>query len=488
MIWRLWSFVAGAPLGVLAILAFGAAPSGAELALAALAGGALVVALASSAALFRARDPERGGHLARGASGALVALPALGAALLGFAPGARWLFLAAAAVCAAALARGAAVRGSSGGLRGQLVAAIAALAGGAVAVVAAAAIAAHLAATPDAPAARAAMIYDYDARVALQPAPVCARRPARTEPLLDRGARPRLTRDGSTLFYDAAVDDGTRQVHSLDRASGVETCWTCGEAGTNVRPAPGARGEGVVFETDRYASWRDPTNTELQFATERYRARGLHSRRLTNAAGPDDHAVFGPDSRLLVWSRGSGGRFAARSRRARGPRGGRTAASHRRATGAPGRRARTLVVATGNPFGPPRAVLVDLATTSELELLSSAAGVAGASFSADGSQLAFASARRAHAAGLLPDALGFALASVVRARGAGSPPLRETGVLTGETGQAVAPIELGDTVQWGAPTGVALEPDGSGFVLGQRRETGGVPEERLIEITLECES
>ena len=76
----------------------------------------------------------------------------------------------------------------------------------------------------------------------------------------------------------------------------------------------------------------------------------------------------------------------------------------------------------------------------------------------------------------------------MRARGAGSPPLRETGVLTGETGQAVAPIELGDTVQWGAPTGVALEPDGRGFVLGQRRETGGVSEERLIGITLACES
>lgn len=40
--------------------------------------------------------------------------------------------------------------------------------------------------------------------------------------------------------------------------------------------------------------------------------------------------------------------------------------------------------------------------------------------------------------------------------------------------------------RWGEPTGIAWEPDGSGFVLGQRRAGATGADERLVEVTLSC--
>ena len=48
---------------------------------------------------------------------------------------------------------------------------------------------------------------------------------------------------------------------------------------------------------------------------------------------------------------------------------------------------------------------------------------------------------------------------------------------------ALAPVELAELETWGAPTGIALLPDATGFVLGQR----GVHGERIVEVALGCE-
>ena len=115
-------------------------------------------------------------------------------------------------------------------------------------------------------------------------------------------------------------------------------------------------------------------------------------------------------------------------------------------------------------------------------------GAAGASFSADGSRVALASARRNHVAGLLPDRLGFVLAPLARAFHADETLHRETTLFAGETGGAGTEIALREPADWGTPTGVAIEPDGTGLVLGQRRRTDAGIEERLIAIALDCAS
>jgi len=39
---------------------------------------------------------------------------------------------------------------------------------------------------------------------------------------------------------------------------------------------------------------------------------------------------------------------------------------------------------------------------------------------------------------------------------------------------------------WGEPTGIALEPDGRGFLLGQVRRGAVGDEERIVEARLAC--
>ena len=57
---------------------------------------------------------------------------------------------------------------------------------------------------------------------------------------------------------------------------------------------------------------------------------------------------------------------------------------------------------------------------------------------------------------------------------------------TGESWGRGAAVDVGALEDWGEPTGLALSPDGSVLVLGQRREIDGLVEERLVEITLDC--
>lgn len=504
MIWRLWCFVAGLAPGALAVLAVAAEPSLVALELGAVAGGIVLAVSASLLARARDDDPARGAHLAAASSVGLAAAPACEAALLGLAPAPAWWLAAVAAALVAALAVAARVRGPAGPTR-QLAAATLGLLGGAVLVVGVSAAVAALGADESGfSEARAAAVYEMDAQVVTRPLPVCGTAVASQRVLLDRGAHPRLDPDGAMLWFDASApapgrEGGTlRQVHRLDRASGEVVCWTCDEPGNNARPALGAGGASVVFETDRWATWREPTNTELHLA----RARGdapspTGSRRITFHPGADDHPVMSASGGVLVWSRGEGGRTFVASATLRSGHGGlllgRPAVllAGRAQWAAPlgwSPDARSLVVVRGNPYRPLRALSLDLARgTREALGPSPTSGQAPVSFDADGGWVAITGTERDRAAGLLPSALGFLLGPFATRASRDRPLFRGTSVATGPSRGPLAAVELGAIGAWGEPTGVALEPDGTRFVLGQRRARGGAVEERLVEVALDCE-
>jgi 8-oxo-dGTP pyrophosphatase MutT (NUDIX family) len=427
--------------------------------------------------------------------GALVAWVVLGAPAsvtvlaVGGAGGAFALCLA------GVVARRAAIRGSAARRLWTFAVSAAALGLGAAALVGiAAAVAARSEAGYRVTEAGAAAIYDLDASVATRPLPRCAAKPRRIEVLLNRGARPRLAGDGDRLWFDARTPDGRRQLHRLDRRSGRVVCWTCGEAGNNWRPAPAETGSGVAFETDRHASWWDPTNTEIHLVSGRGEAPERRSRRLTFGPGPDGHAVFRPAARRLLWSRREGLGYAVVSAPIRSVHGGlilggiARVASGGAAWTAPlawSPDARSLVVARGNPFGTVAARRLDLATGREADLGSDIA-LGGVAFTGDGGWVAVATARRARSAGRLPSRLGFLLAPWADRVERDRPLYRDSGIRVGEPWAPGAPLELGEFAGWGGPTGLALSPDGTVLILGQRRSVGGRIEERLLEITLAC--
>jgi hypothetical protein len=398
------------------------------------------------------------------------------------------------ALWAASAAARAARVGSRGRLASLAVAALVLLLAGVALVAIAAAVAARGAVDYQVTEARAAAIFDLDAAVATVPLPRCAATPAGSAVLLARGARPRLDAEGRFVWFDARGPEGRRQIHRLDRASGRAVCWTCGEAGNNWRPAPADRGFGVVFESDRHATAWDPSNTEIHLVDGRGEQPEYASRRLTFASGPDGHAVLRPAARLLVWSRREGGRYAVVSAPVRSAHGGlnlgkttvlESAGATWTAPLAWSPDGRTLVVARGNPFHPVSARGIDLATGHAADLGSDVA-LGGVAFGGDGGRVAVASARRARTAGWLPDGLGFLLAPFAERVARDRPLYRDTGVRTGESWGRGAAVDVGALEDWGEPTGLALSPDGSVLVLGQRREIDGRVEERLVEITLDC--
>ncbi|MEN8181101.1 MAG: hypothetical protein ABFS46_01050 [Myxococcota bacterium] len=494
MLWRVWTFVCGLPLGALGAWALNDTSLSLHLISGALAGGGVAGVAASLVARRRADDPERGAHLAAGASWALIAVPALASVWLGLEPGAGWLWLLAAAAGAVGLVRGARRRGPALGT-GRLVAR---LTGGVLAssafVLALAALAAAL--TPEIPAvseARAAAVYDADAQVATRPLPRCRPRVARVRTLLDRGAHPRLDLVGRHLWFDTRAPDGTVQVHRMDRETGVVLCWTCGEPGNNRRPAPEALGRTIVFDSDRHLSWREPTNTELYLQT----AEGetpRHARRITSHPGGDDHAVFS-DRGVVVWSREEGGRYDVVAATLRSGHGSRS-------VGVPGRMfrggtrwtipldwspdRRSLVVGSGQPWRPLRVSLLDPATAEARELPGGVAPGSSASFSADGGFMFLATTERAGASSLLPAGLGFLLARLPGGK-SDAARFRTTRVDAGVSDGAGRELDLGELASWGSPTGIAAEPDGGGFVLGQRRFSSDGTEERLLAVELDCD-
>ena len=416
----------------------------------------------------------------------IVALPALGAAWLGIGPPApAWLAVAAAIVVLGLLA------GSrSLGLAGFAVA----LAGSGLGVLVLSALFAAFGFAPAPPAEeRVAAVYDLDARVVTRPLPRCAPRAERVEVLAERGAHPRLDEAAEFLWFDAATPDGRRQVHRLERASGSVVCWTCREPGNNLRPAPGGA-RSVVFDSDREASWRAPLDTELYLARGHGDASRRVARRLTFHPGPDDHALFHA-SGVIVWSRGAGGRHHVVSASLRSGHGGVL-------LGAPGilwnggarwaiplewsPDGRTLAVGHGQPWAPLRAVFLDPATDARRELRDRVPPGSAVAFSADGGWSFVAATRPSGVRAWLPGWLGFLLARLADPADA-APRFSGTSVLGGETAGELAPIGLGELGDWGEPTGVAAEPGGKGFVLGQRRRTAGRVEERLVAVRLACE-
>jgi hypothetical protein len=335
-------------------------------------------------------------------------------------------------------------------------------------------------------------IYDIDATVVTRALPRCGATPAGMRVLLDRGARPKLSADGRSVWFDAPAADGARQIHRLVRASGEVVCWTCGQPGNNLRPDPGPAGRALVFETDRHATWRAPANTEIHWLDTRRDAPPGASRRLTHEAGPDDHPLFAPGAAAIVWSRRNGAGYEVVTAGVQRAHGGLLLGVHRVLAGGGARwlaplawspDARSLVLLEGNPFRPLVARALDLATGAST-VLSEASLSGGAAFNADGGYAAVVETRRGHVAGLLPDSLGFVLGALHTTIYDGV--FRETGLRVGGIGAEAVAVELGDVAEWGAPTGVALSSDGTTVVLGQRRIRGR-PGERLVEVRLDCQ-
>jgi hypothetical protein len=492
--------VSGLPLGALAVIATSpnASAAAARAPWGAAAGGILLVVVTEWLARRRNDESDRGRHLAVAASAAWLAVPAGVAWWLGFAPGpVPWLVVCI-AVLALSLWRGAHAIGPAGGPTRQVLGAAAWIALGAVAALAlgmvvAAAPGAQI--TPPTPR-LVTTVYDLDATVATQPLPSCAPAPREVRTLLETGARPSLSPDGRFVWFDATVagEEGRRQIHRLDRTTREVDCWTCGEPGNNVRPDAGDSGLALVFESDREANWLSPDDSEIfLLGTTR---RGL-SRRLTFRPGPDERPRLGPSSRLVVWSRRDAGRYEVVSAALRSGHGGillgnvAVLATGGAAWIAPlawAPNARTLVLGRGNPFAPLEGIAVDLATGDVAALGDDLAP--SAAFVADGDWMAFPTAQGGHWAGALPRSLGFALAPWARSRSREHSLLHGTGVRSGPTEEPTAAHALtlpGELQQWGAPTGLALAPDGRSFVLGQRREESGGVDERLLEISLDCD-
>jgi len=502
MLWRLWCFVAGLPLGALAMLvarglaARDEAPSLRGLELGAAIGGLSLVLVASLVARYRDDDHDRGLHLSVSASTAFAALPALLGAVAGLPPPPFVSLCAVLLLLTLSLLRGAWQRGPAGSWFRTAAVALGSVVLMATVLVAFAALRAGsgIGAPEPAPAVRTA-IFDFDARVPTLALPRCGPKPAAVDVVVDKGAHPRFSPDGSYVWFDALTETGRRQIHRLSLTDGRVQCWTCGEEGNNMRPAPSANGAGLIFDTDRWESWAAPLNTELHLIGAGTEHAESGSRRLTVSPGADDHAVFGPGSTVLAWSQGGGGRYAVVSGVIRSAHGGLILGGTRvlydggsswTAPLAWSPDARSLVVVRGNPLHPLGARVVDPATGAEESVGDDVSGLASASFSADGGWLAVSTTERATLMGLVSDRLGFLLAPL--ARGNAPPLFRGTGVRAGQPKEEGTALALGDAGSWGEPTGVALAPDGRSFVLGQRRGAGSRIEERLLRVTLDCSS
>lgn len=495
MIARAWTILSGLPAGALAALGLREEAGPGTLAAGALVGG-LGLALLASWLARRAGDPGARRRLAAAACWGWVALPALGAALLGVQPGPGSLLLAVLLLLSLALAR--AARAPHGGPGAAGIGARAVLAagfGGLAIVFVASLLAARHAQTPPVSAERAAAVYELDAAVVTRALPQCRPRPRRVETLLEVGAHPRLSSDGSRVWFDAADASGQRQIQRLDLESGRVVCWTCAEPGHNVRPAPGAGDRLVAFETDRWVSWRRPADSEIHVIDGRGDAPSRPSRRLTLWPGADEHPTFGPDGPYLVWSRSTGGRYAVVGASVLSGHGGLT-------MGAPGvllaggaewvaplawsPDARALVIAHGNPLAASELAILDPAT-GDRRPLQAGAGRA-ACFGADGGWMAAATAAGAGLAARLPAGLGFLLAPRAVDRTRHAPLHASGGVRVGATERGLQfDLELGEAAAWGELTGLALSADAASLVLGQRRAAGSGVQERLLRVELDCD-
>ncbi len=487
MILRLWAFVATAPLGALAALAWPGELGALACAALVVAAGALGAMLAALVARSADDTLDRAAHVMRGASMGLAALPACVAAALRLGPPA-WVWLALSGLALSlALWRAGRAATAAPGPGGQLASALLALVASAVVVIAISVGHGWLSpASPEPDSTLRAAAFDLDSRVPLRAPTGCAPRAARISPLTERGAAPRLGSDGATVWFEAREADGRFQVQRR-APDGTVACWSCAEPGNNRRPAPHPMTANVLFDTDRFASWRSPADTDVMLANGRGDAPRHPARRITYSPGPDDHALYDPSGAGLFWAHGGEGRFEVRRASILSGHGGlllsepitlfrgRSAWTVPLAWSPDGR---TLVAGFGQPLAPLVGVRLDPAS-AERERIAGGLVADSVSFSADGRVMAVASTDAEGVARLVPSALGNLVArwptqSGVEARG--------TRVSLGEPGGPLAEIELGDAASWGAPTGIALLPDATGFVLGQRGAAG----ERIVRIELDC--
>ena len=500
MLARIWVFVSGLPVGGAIALATLRDPTPLDLVWGALATGALLALLVTLLARRGDDEFERGRHLAAAASLGWAAVPAAVAIFFDWSPG-PWVYVGlVVATLAGAFFSASRGLGPAGGLlRWQLRAASACVVASAGVLALAATGAAFFAREPEPNPRFAAALYSIDAAVVTRPLPVCSGQVESVTTLLEQGANPSLSPDGGQLWFDAAVpaDGGRRQIHRLDRATGAVTCTTCGQLGNNVHPSLSPAGTALVFASDRHATWRRPDDTDLYLAAAQQGSKTDPGRRLTFTAGPDESPVFGPGPTMITWSRREAGRYEVVA--AGDPfRPRRTAAEH---TGSCSRAA----ARSGSPrsHGVPMhghcwscaAIRTRRSPSSgstraltTRDGLGDAAAPAG-SFDADGGWLAFATARPLHWAGVLPRALGFALGPIANAQRAHASLRRDSGVRSGATAQAAESVALdlpAEVAAWGEPTGVALEPDGSGFVIGQRQSGPDGAHDRLVAVRLAC--
>ncbi len=488
MLWRVWAFVASTPLGWLGVQASSLPAGPVTLAVGLATAGLLGVALASLAARLGDHSPDRTAHVARGVSAGLVALPiAVGATLMLGPPASVWLAIAS-GLLLLALWQASRTQGP-----GPQPLAIGLAAGGAVlagiAVGVAVAIGYGLLPGPpseDAGARDASL--DIDSRVPLHPLPGCEPRVADLQVLAERGAAPRLGPDGETVWFEARAEDGRFQVYRM-RSGEAPDCWTCEEPGNNRRPSPHPWASSVLFDSDRFASWSRPNDTEVMVSRVRADDRRRHpARRLTHRPGPDDHASYDPSGSGFVWSSGTSGRFEVLRAAVQSGHGGLVLSPPIRLARAGvswvvplawARDARTLLVARGQPLAPLVGERIDPAS-GERHGLGAGLVPGSASLSADGRQLALARTAPMGATRLVPALFGNVLA---RWPGAIEPRGEGTRVWLGEVGGELAAVELGTIARWGVPSGIALAPDARSFVLGQRRGS----EERLLRVALACD-
>jgi len=510
VIWRLWVFVAGCPVGAVAFLGCtlhaGPAPARGLSAWAAanpwlaLAGcsalvGAGAVLLASWLARRGADEPERPLHLAAGASFGLAGLPAAVAAWLDLAPGPLAHAALAGAAFAAGLVFGARAQGSAGGLPRRAGLAVAGVAATSIALVAlSVAVGAVAGPGTTPPRGLAAAVLEVDARTPLAPARSC-RLSGPAEVLLDRGAHPAFGPDGRVLWLDAPDEAGTRQIHRLDLRTRELQCWTCGEPGHNLRPRPVPGGRALLFVTSRHRRTLAPAQWEIHSV----RATGARpppgSRRLTFHPAWDDIPVAPPLPETVVFTRRGRGRTDVLLATVRTGHGGLLLGpASVLFSGGPAFAtslgwspdARALLLARGNPLGPLEVRTLDPATGEQRGLGDGIAWNAGAAFAPDGSLVALATTSRASALGVLPGWLGAVLAPLALGRDAFGVLFRGTGLRLAAREGPPADFDLGEAGDWGSPTGIGLAPDLGSVVLGQRREGKRGLEERIVQIPLRC--
>lgn len=497
MLWRLWAFVSGLPMGVALALDFLPAATPMKIGGAALAGGVLLVAI-TEWLVRRDAEPDRGHHLAAAASLGWLGAIAAAATWLEW-PGSLWS-LASVVALGLGLFAGARAAGPTRGPAGWMLRAALALGLGALVAMAVAVGIAMASSRATDPGGRfASVLHSVDAGVVPRALPICDPTPRSVTLLHAAGAHPVLTPDDRFVYFDAAVanDAGRRQIHRLERASGAVVCVTCGEPGNNQRPSINSAGVSMLFESDRHATWRHPDEAELYLAgVGTHGAKPDPGRRLGFTPGPDTHPIFGPGPQMVTWSQRENGRYRVVSATIRSGHGGILlgtigvlvdGGAQWVAPVAWGADGRTLVVVRGNPFAVLEGTahdLVERATRPLGDEIAPAAALDG-----DGAWLAFATARNRHAAGALPDWLGFALAPWARVSELRTPLRDTTAIHTGvsEIPAEAAMLLLPDEVtRWGEPTGLAMQGDASALVLAQRRAGAGGLEERLLQIELAC--